>query len=98
MQYCNYFYCNNKSQIKEIYEKSFPKEERFPFWILVQCAKENNVHLYAILNEDNPNEVIGMYFTVEYDNIQYLMYLAIDEAYRNKEYGSKVLKDLIIRN
>ena len=35
-----------KNEIEKLYLKSFPKEERFPFWILDECSKENNSDLF----------------------------------------------------
>lgn len=85
-----------QSQIKEIYETSFPKSEKFPFWVLKQCAKENNVRLDSIIDH-NTDKIIGMSFLISYDDIAYLMYVAIDKKYRNKGFGSLVLRDLILR-
>ena len=92
LEYVDYFKSNNKDEIKRIYIESFPKSERFPFWMLKNCAKEENVVFDVILDND---KVIGMEYLINYDNITYLMYFAIDEKQRNKGYGSKVLKDLI---
>lgn len=98
MRYKSYsaYDSQGQSQIKEIYETSFPKSEKFPFWILKQCAKENNVHLNSIIDH-NTDKIIGMSFLISYDDIVYLMYVAIDKKYRNKGFGSLVLKDLILR-
>ena len=98
MRYKSYSVCDSqgKSQIKEIYQTSFPKSEKFPFWILKQCNKENNVRLDAIIDHDT-DKIIGMRFLISYDDITYLMYVAIDKEYRNKGFGSLVLRDLILR-
>lgn len=98
MRYKSYHSCNNQnqSQIKQIYEESFPKSEKFPFWILKQCAKEDNVHLDAIIDHDT-DKIIGIRFLISYDDIVYLMYVAIDKKYRNKGFGSFVLRDLILK-
>lgn len=98
MRYKSYSTCDSqgRSQIKEIYETSFPKSEKFPFWVLKQCAKENNVRLDAIINH-NTDKIIGMSFLIFYDDIAYLMYVAIDKKHRNKGFGSLVLEDLIFR-
>lgn len=98
MRYKSYSTCDSqgRSQIKEIYEISFPKSEKFPFWVLKQCAKENNVRLDAIIDHDT-DKIIGMSFLIFYDDIAYLMYVAIDKKYRNKGFGSLVLRDLILR-
>lgn len=91
MRYKSYSACDSQgqSQIKEIYETSFPKSEKFPFWVLKQCAKENNVRLDAIIDHAT-DKISGMQLT-------YLMYMAIDNKCRNKGFGSLVLRDLILR-
>lgn len=98
MRYKSYsvYDSQGQSQIKEIYETSFPKSEKFPFWVLKQCAKENNVRLDSIIDH-NTDKIIGMNFLISYDDIVYLMYVAIDKKYRNKGFGSLVLRDLILR-
>ena len=84
-------YPANKDKIKNLYLNSFPKEERFPFWILEECCQEKNSTLYAIF--DNKN-FIGMSYIVNCDDAYYLMYLAVVENLRNKKYGSKILNEL----
>ena len=75
MRYKSYYACDSQgqSQIKEIYETSFPKSEKFLFWVLKQCAKENNVRLDAIIDH-NTDKIIGMSFRISYDDIAYLMF------------------------
>lgn len=90
----NLFYINNSKyidKIEKLYLNAFPKEERFPFWILKECSKENNSDLYAIL--DN-KKFIGMCYIVNCGDYYYLMYLAVKSELRNKKYGSEILKDL----
>lgn len=93
--YKRFPYYKDKYSVKELYVSAFPKSERFPFWILKNCSNNSNVHLDAILWDD---KLVGMQFIVKYDNISYLMYLAIDDNYRNKGLGSRVLRDLVIKN
>ncbi len=98
ISYSNYNYAsiNNKHNIQQTYITSFPKDERFPFYILRACNYDySTAKLEAILNYD---QYIGMQFVVRYDTITYLMYFAIDEAYRNNGYGGQALRSLIIRN
>lgn len=83
----------NKKRIKEIYEKSFPTEEKLPFWLLKSSSNKCRANLDCILRDDVP---IGMQFIVDLkDNIKYLMYFAIDEDYRDRGFGSKVLRQLV---
>lgn len=84
----DYKYIN---KIEKLYLHAFPKEERFPFWILKECSKENNSDLYAILDD---KQFIGMCYIVNCGDYYYLMYLAVESKLRNKKYGSEILKDL----
>lgn len=87
-------YINNgkyMDEIKKLYLKSFPEEERFSFGILEECSKENNSDLYGIIDKD---KFVGMCYIVNCDNAYYLMYLAVEPHLRNKNYGSKILNDL----
>ena len=45
LKYVDYFLVNN------IYYNSFDKEERFPFWLLKRCAREDNVEFNVIYNK-----------------------------------------------
>ena len=77
-------YINNSkyvNKIEELYLNSFPEGERFPFWILQECSKENNSDLYAILDND---KMIGLCYIVNCTNAYYLMYLAVVPSLRNK--------------
>lgn len=88
-------YINNvkyMDEIEKLYLEAFPKDERFPFWILEECSKENNSDLYAVIDND---KFIGMCYIVKCANTYYLMYLAVELNLRNKNYGSKILSDLI---
>ena len=79
------------NEIEELYLNSFPEDERFPFWILEECSKENNSDLYAIFDYD---KLIGLCYIVNCGNAYYLMYLAVEPSLRNRKYGSKILIDL----
>ncbi len=90
-------HCNDMHYIQRVYEQSFPKCERFPFWVLRRCAHEENVDLGRILFNNKP---IGMQFSVKYydeyqSEITYLMYFAIDKNFRGLGYGSQYLKRLV---
>lgn len=74
-----------------MYYESFDKDERFPFWLLKKCSKEKNVKFNVIYSND---KVIGFQYIIEYGNIDYLMYFAIEKRQRNNGYGSEILKEL----
>lgn len=90
----DYATVRDKHKLKEIYEESFPKCERFDFEILVKCNKESNVHLDCLILDD---VVVGMAFSVLLpNNVLYLMYFAIDEKCRNKGIGSKAIRNCVV--
>ena len=84
-------YPEYKKDIKNLYLKAFPKNERFPFWILKHSRKKGKAKLNAIIDKD---KFIGMNYMVNCDDSFYLMYFAINKELRNKNYGSNVLQDL----
>ena len=96
----HYLSASDKKLLRKIYENSFPKEERFPFWILRCCAKGRHARLYALIDHKS-DKVVGMQFTVMYpdttDIITYLMYFAIAEEHRNEGHGGRALKSLVSR-
>ncbi len=89
--YVDFLSSSDKKLIKKLYYESFDKEERFPFWLLKKCSKEKNVKFNVIYNKD---KVVGFQYIIEYDNIAYLMYFAIEKNQRNNGYGSEILKKL----
>ena len=89
--YVDFLSSSDKKSIKKLYYESFDKEERFPFWLIKKCSKEKNVKLTVIYNKD---KVVGFQYIIEYDNIAYLMYFAIEKNQRNKGYGSEILREL----
>ena len=91
LNYIDFNLCKDKKMIKKIYHESFDKKERFPFWLLKFCAKEDNI-LFNVIYDNK--ELIGFEYIVKYDNIAYLMYLAISNNKRNLGYGSEILKQL----
>lgn len=62
-------YSKYKNKVEVLYLESFPKEERFPFWILEECSKEDNSMLYSIIDND---KFIGMCYLVNCKGAYYL--------------------------
>ena len=91
LKYVDYFLANNKKMAKNIYYNSFDKAERFPFWLLKRCAREENVEFNVIYND---SVIIGIEYIIKYDDVVYLMYLALDKDNRQKGYGTQILNDL----
>lgn len=91
LKYINYFTSQYKYEVKKIYQNAFPREERFPFWVLKCCAKEKNVRFNVILDG---GKLVGMVYIIHCENYTYLMFFAIEKSQRKKGYGSQILKDL----
>ena len=91
LKYVDYFLVNNKRFVKSIYYNSFDKVERFPFWLLKRCAREDNVEFNVIYND---SVIIGIEYIIKYEDVVYLMYFAIDKSNRQKGYGTQILNDL----
>lgn len=79
---------NYLNKIKEIYYSSFPESERTDFQDLVN-HKFPNSNLFGIFDEEN---LIGFSFVSELGDFAYIVYLAIDDKFRNKNYGTVALK------
>ena len=74
-------------QVNDIYEKSFPKEERYI--TLDNMAHRQNTELYCLI--DN-NQVVGMIYLIFYKDMIFILYLAVSQEKRSKGYGSYLLK------
>ncbi len=75
------------NQVSEIYEKSFPIEERY---ITVdKMIKQENTELFCLVNEEN---VLGFVYLIFYENMIFILYLAVNTDNRSKGYGSYILK------
>ena len=77
-------------KIENIYLSSFPESERIEFSAMVN-RKFQNSNLYALT--DN-KKLVGFTYISCYEDIVYIIYLAIDENERNKQLGSLALKEI----
>ena len=76
--------------IKNIYFSSIPVEERIEFEDMVNL-KFPNSKIFGIFDKA---VLVGFTYVSLFENFAYIVYLAIDEQFRNKTYGSQALKDL----
>lgn len=86
---------NNKAlkrQVKKLYKKAFPPEERIPsFFTICKKAKNGKGELFSVFDEDT---FIGLAQTVAYGNVVYLYFLAVEENLRGKGFGGLILQGL----
>ena len=78
-------------KIKELFYKSFPKNERMPLWFLLKRAKMDFVDFIAIY--DN-NVFVGFTYLITNRNLTFVLYLAINDKIRSKGYGRRVLSQI----
>lgn len=74
------------AQINEIYEKSFPREERY---INLKKMIENpNTELYCLADNGT---VLGFIYLIFHNDMIFILYLAINKEIRSKGYGTYLL-------
>ena len=78
------------NKIKNIYLYSFPESERISFEDLVNC-KFPNSRLLGIFDNES---LVGFTFVSILNDFVYIVYLAIDQEQRNKNYGTQALVEL----
>lgn len=77
-------------KVHELYISAFPAEERTDFEDL-KYHKFPGSKLLVALEED---EFIGFSFAATSKNILYIIYLAIDDKFRNKGLGTQLLNEI----
>lgn len=80
---------------KNIYEKSFPIEERRDFSLVLDIYKTDLLSLNIIY--DNQTKV-GILNIWDFNEFCYIEHLAVSEQYRNRKIASKVLEQLNAQN
>lgn len=77
-------------KVKQIYLNSFPAKERIEVEDLIGRKFPNS----KILGIFNNKTLIGFSFVSTYKKYAYIVYLAIDEKYRNQNYGTLAINTL----
>ena len=78
------------NQAKNIYTESFPKEERYlSFKELANNAMMDNAQMYCLIDED---VVQGLIYNIIYEDMVFVLYLAVNFKSRHKGYGSKLIQ------
>ncbi len=74
--------------VEKLYYSAFPEDERCPF------DEVKNLKLYnsKLLSFYDNEKFIGFTFASFYEDMIYIVYLAVSASERNKHYGSKILE------
>ncbi len=76
-------------KIKDLYEYSFPKEEKKPFSLICEKQKTKQVEILSLEKENN---FYGLMILALYNDYILLDYFAIDVKYQSKGIGSEAIK------
>ena len=84
-------------KVKEIFERSFPPEERVPLPELLASAQMDEVSFLAWIDpslpagKDGAGNVVALTFSFVFPDLFYLGFLAVDGRTRSAGYGSRIL-------
>ena len=76
---------------KELYLRSFPKEERLPWWVLRLNARRKGIDLTAWMDGD---KFCGFTASVTEGQLHFLLFFAVAEECRGQGYGSAILTQI----
>lgn len=78
--------------LEELYQESFPAEERRPWNLIVNPAKKDSPKLFAILADGH---IAGMLTLWTFYRFAYIEHLAVNPDLRGKGIGSEAMRLLI---
>ena len=76
---------------KGLYFSAFPPEERPPYWAFSWRAKQKCTDWLGIYKD---NSWIGFFYVINYEDLSYVCFFAIDDEFRGKGYGTSALQAL----
>lgn len=79
------------ADIREIYELSFPEDERRDF-DKVMLLEDNA--MFSFYYATGENDLVGFYTQWTFDDCNYIEHLAIKESYRGKGYGTELINNI----
>ena len=82
--------CAELNKIRELYERSFPEDERIPFVRLLSFLDDERIMEAVCLNK----ELIGMTYIFLDADLVYLAYLCVKEDRQDQGLGTRILKHL----
>lgn len=80
-----------RGDIEPLYVSAFPPEERPPEEMFFSSALKKDNELYGIYEN---NQFIGFTDLLFYKDLCYLFFLAVSPEFRNKGYGSQIIKEI----
>ena len=80
-----------QKQVKRLYLRAFPTEERIPWWLMRLNARRSGIDLMAFLEGDT---FCGFTSSVTVEDLHFLLFFAVDDVLRGKGYGSAILEKI----
>lgn len=77
------------ANVKRIYFDAFPKKERMPFFLMVAMSKLWNTQFLSFYDGDI---LCGTVYFARNRKLVFVMFLAVEERFRSKGYGSAILQ------
>jgi len=77
--------------IQALYRSAFPRQEQAPMMFLLRQTKREEITFNAYYDEGT---FVGFTYTITFDNLTYLAYLAVRSDIRSKGYGAQIMQHL----
>ncbi|MGI6717933.1 MAG: GNAT family N-acetyltransferase [Bacteroidales bacterium] len=78
----------------EIYTDAFKISEQRKLENHINALSDVRFHPYSYINESD-KDLLGLFFTWEFENFSYIEYFAVNSNFRNQGIGSKILNEQI---
>jgi len=78
----------NFQAVQNLINSAFPPSEQAPMWFLLHRARKEHIKFSTYYKE---NALIGITYMVVYNQICYVIYLAVDNTVQSKGYGTQIL-------
>lgn len=78
---------------KNVFETSFPIEERPPFDIILNSRDKTVFHFNIVYIDGNP---VGIFSYWTFDKFSYVEHFAVAEKYRNNGVGQRIMKHFLL--
>lgn len=85
----DFFKSKNKKEIIHLYNNTFPHDETVNILYLLYLLIRGKADFFSV---EEDGKLIGLVYNVRNDTLVYLFYLIVKKEYRQKGYGSKILK------
>ena len=85
------------AQIEAIYDKSFPREERKPFFYIENALQRDHYHVFVMRRTSEQKEIIAFSLmpSLRTSNAMYIEYYAVASELRGQGIGSVLFRELV---